>query len=110
MCKSMFLARSSFSTQIAQDPDLKRTWTDLLHGGVVEYLDPLEEESAMILMDRSDLKKLSENYSNSYTHMEIHPSMILGICASIVPNPDHNQVRLFLFFLCLFFLDRTATY
>jgi DNA-directed RNA polymerase II subunit RPB2 len=27
-----------------------------------------------------------------YTHCEIHPSMILGICASIIPFPDHNQV------------------
>jgi len=27
----------------------------------------------------------------SYTHCEIHPSMILGVCASIIPFPDHNQ-------------------
>ena len=27
-----------------------------------------------------------------WTHCEIHPSMILGICASIIPFPDHNQV------------------
>ena len=27
-----------------------------------------------------------------FTHCEIHPSMILGICASIIPFPDHNQV------------------
>jgi len=26
-----------------------------------------------------------------FTHCEIHPSMILGICASIIPFPDHNQ-------------------
>jgi hypothetical protein len=30
-------------------------------------------------------------YSTTYTHCEIHPSMILGICASIIPFPDHNQ-------------------
>lgn len=27
----------------------------------------------------------------NYTHCEIHPSMILGICASMIPFPDHNQ-------------------
>ena len=27
----------------------------------------------------------------NWTHCEIHPSMILGICASIIPFPDHNQ-------------------
>lgn len=30
-------------------------------------------------------------YSDTYTHCEIHAAMILGVCASIVPFPDHNQ-------------------
>lgn len=33
----------------------------------------------------------STNWSQQYTHVEIHPAMILGVCASIVPFPDHNQ-------------------
>lgn len=33
-----------------------------------------------------------EAYSETYTHCEIHPSLILGVCASIIPFPDHNQV------------------
>ncbi|KAF6151131.1 hypothetical protein GIB67_002383 [Kingdonia uniflora] len=33
-----------------------------------------------------------EAYSENYTHCEIHPSLILGVCASIIPFPDHNQV------------------
>lgn len=37
-------------------------------------------------------------FSHTFTHCEIHPSMILGICASIIPFPDHNQVR----FTCAF--------
>ncbi|GAU26901.1 hypothetical protein TSUD_03040, partial [Trifolium subterraneum] len=32
-----------------------------------------------------------EAYSDTYTHCEIHPSLILGVCASIIPFPDHNQ-------------------
>jgi hypothetical protein len=35
-----------------------------------------------------------EAYSDTYTHCEIHPSLILGVCASIIPFPDHNQVHL----------------
>ena len=31
--------------------------------------------------------------AHTWTHCEIHPSMILGVCASIIPFPDHNQVR-----------------
>ncbi|KAF9537499.1 beta and beta-prime subunits of DNA dependent RNA-polymerase, partial [Agrocybe pediades] len=30
-------------------------------------------------------------HAHTWTHCEIHPSMILGICASIIPFPDHNQ-------------------
>ena len=49
----------------------------------------------MIAMEIRDLEKGTEagriNYSNTYTHCEIHPSMILGVCASIIPFPDHNQ-------------------
>ncbi len=46
------------------------------------------QETAMIAMVPSDLGK---DYSSTYTHCEIHPSMVLGICASIIPFPDHNQ-------------------
>ena len=27
----------------------------------------------------------------SFSDCEIHPAMILSICASIIPFPDHNQ-------------------
>lgn len=30
-------------------------------------------------------------YANTYTHCEIHPAMILGVSASIIPFSDHNQ-------------------
>ncbi|PRQ48401.1 putative DNA-directed RNA polymerase [Rosa chinensis] len=32
-----------------------------------------------------------EAYSDTYAHCKIHPSLILGVCASIIPFPDHNQ-------------------
>lgn len=37
-----------------------------------------------------------ESYSDTYTHCEIHPSLILGVCASIIPFPDHNQVSFYI--------------
>lgn len=66
----------------------KFTWTDLLMEGLVEYVDTEEEETTMIAMEPKDL---TESYITTYTHCEIHPSMILGVCASIIPFPDHNQ-------------------
>ncbi|KAJ3172021.1 DNA-dependent RNA polymerase II [Geranomyces variabilis] len=88
-------------------------WTDLLSYGAVEYLDTEEEETVMIAMDVEDVNrtraehlgevfvppvkdktarlKSKPTYARRFTHCEIHPSMILGICASIIPFPDHNQ-------------------
>lgn len=57
--------------------------------GLIEYVDCEEEETIMIAMLMSDLKK--KNHSAVYTHCEIHPAMILGVCGSIIPFPDHNQ-------------------
>jgi DNA-directed RNA polymerase II subunit RPB2 len=66
---------------------------DTLKSGLIEFLDVEEEETAMIAMHVSDLQKTQQDQRvYSYTHCEIHPSMILGVCASIIPFPDHNQV------------------
>merc|ERR1711871_1307155 len=63
-------------------------WTQLLVNGLVELVDTEEEEATMIAMIPSDL---NEPYSSTYTHCEIHPSLILGVLASSIPFPDHNQ-------------------
>jgi len=66
------------------------SFEDILKEGLIEFLDVEEEETAMIAMTLKDL--VGENISKlTFTHCEIHPSMILGVCASIIPFPDHNQ-------------------
>lgn len=65
------------------------TWSNLVGDGVVELIDAMEEETIMVAMVPQDLK--SREYCSTYTHCEIHPAMILGVCASIIPFPDHNQ-------------------
>ncbi|XP_015417548.1 PREDICTED: DNA-directed RNA polymerase II subunit RPB2-like [Myotis davidii] len=67
------------------------SWQDLVVSGVVEYVDTLEEETVMLAMTPNDLQEKGVAYCSTYTHCEIHPSMILGVCASIIPFPDHNQ-------------------
>jgi DNA-directed RNA polymerase II subunit RPB2 len=72
------------------DGDARFTW--LLRQGVAEYVDALEEESSMLAVDPMALvEKRKEGSISTYTHCEIHPSLILGICGSIIPFPDHNQ-------------------
>lgn len=88
-------------------------WDDLFKDGVVELLDAEEEETVMICMSPDDLDSGSSGQiyhttdnmddpssrvktvirAGNWSHCEIHPSMILGVCASIIPFPDHNQVR-----------------
>ena len=57
-----------------------------LEEGLVEYIDVEEAHNCLIAMKQADLKKKC-----SYTHCEIHPCTILGILASTIPYPDHNQ-------------------
>jgi len=64
---------------------------DTLKLGLIEFLDVEEEETAMIAMHVKDMNRDDKLQHYAYTHCEIHPSMILGVCASIIPFPDHNQ-------------------
>lgn len=74
-------------------PGCSISWQELVASGVVEYIDTMEEETVMLAMSPDDLRDTGAVYCSTYTHCEIHPSMILGVCASIIPFPDHNQVR-----------------
>jgi len=92
--------------------DCADSWQDLVVGGVVEYIDTMEEETIMLAMTPDDLQEKGAGYCSTYTHCEIHPSMILGVCASIIPFPDHNQVcgLQSAGALCVSFLDKKLSY
>ena len=67
------------------------SWDDLftnhvLEESLLEYIDPSEQNGAMISMDNANINK-----EITHTHAEIHPSSILGICANCIPFPNHNQ-------------------
>ncbi|XP_060066660.1 DNA-directed RNA polymerase II subunit RPB2 [Ylistrum balloti] len=86
------LLKQSHIKQLKQKEYNSYSWQDLVASGVVEYIDPLEEESIMLAMTPDDLSEDKDvQYCSTYTHCEIHPAMILGVCASIIPFPDHNQ-------------------
>jgi DNA-directed RNA polymerase II subunit RPB2 len=70
-------------------------WNDLLISvrldeSVIEYIDPEEQNYAMIAMKVKDTY-LGIDSANNYTHCEIHPSTIFGILSSCIPFPEHNQ-------------------
>ena len=64
----------------------------LMSEGVIEYIDVLEKDNSLIAMTADELHTKDANgYIRNYTHCEIHPSLILGVLASIIPFSDHNQ-------------------
>ena len=71
-------------------------WNDLLTScrlddSIIEYIDPEEQNFAMIAMKSKDSYiNMSEGHIQ-YTHCEIHPSTIFGVLGSCIPFPEHNQ-------------------
>ena len=56
---------------------------------IVDYVDTAEEEGALIATNQNDLKKHS---LKEYTHMEIDPSLILGVMGNLIIYPENNPV------------------
>jgi len=72
-------------------PDLEKKlerkeilWSDLIKQGIVEYIDAEEEETLYIAVKEEQL-------NTDHTHLEVTPSLILGISAGFAPYPEHNS-------------------
>lgn len=71
----------------------KISWRHIVLDGYIEYLDVEEHNMCMIAMKPGDLVRgrKGANEQPNYTHMEIHPSLILGVVAGSIPFSNHNQ-------------------
>ena len=75
--------------------DIKKIYRDIgenandyliKNASVFDYLDTQETESAMIAMYEKDIKE------NITTHLEIHPSLMLGVMGNQIVFPENNQL------------------
>ncbi|MEM2138790.1 MAG: DNA-directed RNA polymerase subunit B [Candidatus Woesearchaeota archaeon] len=60
------------------------SFSDLVNQGIIEYLDAMEEEKALVAF-------FEEELTSEHTHMEILPLAIVGLCTSLVPYGNFNQ-------------------
>jgi DNA-directed RNA polymerase II subunit RPB2 len=60
-------------------------WKGLTEKGKIVYVDSNEIEGSIIAMWEKEL------IDGDYDYCEIHPSMMLGVCAGSIPFPDHSQ-------------------
>ena len=73
-------------------PDIGETQDEIYnvlqkYKSVVDYVDTAEEEAALIAIYHEDLKK-----SKFYTHIEIDPSLILGVMGNQIIYPENNPL------------------
>ena len=73
-------------------PDIGTSQEDIytnLHKNraVVDYVDAAEEETSLIAISTDDLTK-----NKFYTHLEIDPSLILGVMVNLVIYPEYNPI------------------
>jgi DNA-directed RNA polymerase beta subunit len=65
------------------DPTLIKELSE--SASIVEYIDVMEEESALIAFKLSDITKY-------HTHIEIDPSLMLGVLGNCIIYPEHNPL------------------
>ncbi|MGA2161429.1 MAG: DNA-directed RNA polymerase subunit B [Methanoregula sp.] len=74
---------------LISDEDIKKLakkeidFSYFVQHGLIEFVDAEEEEDLYIAMNPADI-------TPEHTHLEIDPSLILGIGAAHVPFPEHN--------------------
>lgn len=51
--------------------------------GIIDYIDPNETENTLISIDIKSLMLI-------HTHLEIHPSLILGLMGNLIPFPENS--------------------
>ena len=80
MLRPLFPTNNMISNQDIQQYD----WKTLVYMNKIVYLDSNEIENQTIAMFYNEI-------NNDTTYLEIHPSMMLSVCSSIIPFPDHTQ-------------------
>ena len=101
MCRPLYIVDPGSKIRALEKPfDLhERSFGECLgrldtdEEGFIEYMDVEEIDKAMVAMMPNDLTKQAKStwIPPKYTHLEIHPSLMMGVLACNIPFSDHNQ-------------------
>jgi DNA-directed RNA polymerase II subunit RPB2 len=64
----------------------KKTWNDAVREGLIEWIDPAEQENLLICVRSEDLN----NDGLLYTHAELNTAFIIGACSSVIPYANSD--------------------
>lgn len=68
-----------------EKPTLDEYMASLIpHIGAIEYIDPYEQ-------NETSIANYPELITRTTSHLEVHPSTILGLMTNMIPYPHHNQ-------------------
>lgn len=87
MLRPLFVASKvrDVSSILRASPSFEHLWEYMISRGVIEYVDKQEEIDLRVGV------YVDVENAHMYTHFELDPSLINGLCASLIPYPDHNQ-------------------
>lgn len=86
------------ATAHARDNPGAELWNVLVQSGIIEYVDKDEERELRVAVTPAELAAWQPGSGvgavaapRPYTHVEIHPTSILGHCTMQIPYADRNQ-------------------
>jgi DNA-directed RNA polymerase II subunit RPB2 len=85
--KERMIYSTGFVDPLQQEPTARlERYLEYLRpfAGIIEYIDPYEQNEIFIA-------NYPETITKDSSHLEIHPSTILGLMVNMIPFPQHNQ-------------------
>ena len=87
LCPLIVASQAHRFAQVASScPTYVCLWQELLRHGVIEYVAKDEESEFKVALTMQELKN-----DTTFTHVHLHPSFQLGVCASLIPFAEFNQ-------------------
>ncbi|MCO5596788.1 hypothetical protein L7F22_050858 [Adiantum nelumboides] len=87
--RPLLILSEKLPSQIRLDSCMNWNSEKLLGVGNIEYVGPEEEACCMVAVDLEDVK--NNGSLKSFTHCEIHPALMFGVSATLIPFANHNH-------------------